>query len=370
MAVLYKNFVMRLHNENASASSWELAVGENIAGTFGVFKLGNVVVPNPPPKTDSEDVPGTNGLYDLSEASGRVYYQRRTITVPLLFIAGKTWTDTLETTLARYNGRVCDFAFSTYDAVAWTYTGRLTVTKNRAENNVVLTFDAEPFATSTTETVINVPTRTNIDANSFGWTLDEVIYGTSVAQNNSAGKFDCAVSQIGAILVYKRTGLTANTAYTLGVKSIIGGEIAFYNNGVENKTKGVVDSNGVLKIRVTVDGSFYTWQTVGSTTASYPSFKCEYLFALAQPDQTFVSSNVIIRPDIERVLPTPAILILDGGVFYINDMNNKFMQPAGAIIPGARADKSAPKTSIIYACIPQTNQAPSLRMRYYEKEAF
>ena len=368
--MIYENFVMRLHSDSATDSTWELAVGANVAGALSGFVLGDVKIQHPMPKTESEDVPGTNGLYDLTESSGRVFYRNREITVPLVFRTDRTWTDTIDITLARYNGRMCDFAFAPYDDVEWIYTGRLSVTVDRFKNSVILTFDAEPFARTTEYTYITVPVSASVDKLAFGWTYDRAVGGSLTATNNSAGVIEISASDIGTVIYYKRTGLTPSDSYTLGVKSIVGGSIAFHNGADDNLTEGVVDSNGVLTIKIVVDGSYYTWQTVNNQVFSYPSFRCEYILAkmVFGESSIMLASNVVIRPEIAN-LTAASVLILDGAVFEIDDTNNQILQPYGAVMPGARCDKSAKMAKSIFVCVPKSTGTPATSIGFYDMEA-
>ena len=372
-----KQMILRLHKDRPNDPEWEYLISKESAGTLKDFEIVAVDIPNPAPKTESEDVPGTNGIYDMTEAGGRVFYQNRTITVKFNFKAGATWTSTIDGALARYNGRLCDFAFDApyigtthvYNP-AWIYTGRLTVERDRPNNRVTFKFDAWPYCVSPTYTVVNVPVATNIDKNAFGWTFNTAMGGSLTATNNAANLFDVSASNVGTVLVYRRSGLTPGDSYTLGVKSIVGGSIAFHSAADgDNLTEGVVDSNGVLEVRITVDGSFYNWQTVDNVVFCYPSFRCEYILAKMAAGSSYVSlpSNVLIRPEIAN-LTAKAFLILDGAVFQIDDTNNIVLQPDGAVMPGVRADKSRKAAKSIFVCVPQTTGTPAMTIGYHEQE--
>lgn len=371
--------ILRLHKDSPLDTEWEFLISKDSAGTLKDFEIVEVDIPNPAPKTEGEDVPGTNGIYDMTEAGGRVFYKNRTITVKFNFKAGASWSSTIDGALARYNGRLCDFAFDApyndnthvYEP-DWIYTGRLTVERDRPNNSVTFTFDAWPYCISPEYTVVNVPVTTNIDKAAFGWTFNNAMGGSLTATNNAANLFDVSASNVGTILVYRRSGLTPGDSYTIGVRSIVGGSIAFHSasNG-DNLTEGVVDSNGVLEVRITVDGSYYTWQTVDNVVFCYPSFRCEYILAklTAGSSSILLPSNVVIRPEIANGT-AKAYLIMDGAVFNIDDTNTRILQPAGAIIPGVRANKNAARTKCIFVCVPQTTGTPAMTLGYYEQEAF
>lgn len=372
-----KQMILRLHKDRPNDPEWEYLISKDSAGTLKDFEIVEVDIPNPAPKTEGEDVPGTNGIYDKTEFGGRVFYQNRTITVKFVFKAGATWTSTIDGALARYNGRLCDFAFDApYNdnthvySPAWIYTGRLTVERDRPNNSVTFKFDAWPYCVSPSYTVKNVPVATNIDKNSFGWTFDRALVGSLTAHNNSANKFEISASDVGSVIIYKRTGLTAGATYTLGVRSIVGGSIAFHSAADgDNLTEGVVDSNGVLEVRITVDGSYYNWQTVDNQVFCYPSFRCEYILAkmVAGSSSVLLASNVCIHPEISN-LTAKAFLILDGAVFQIDDTTNLILQPDGAVMPGVRADKSRRTAKSIFVCVPQTTGTPAMTIGYHEQE--
>lgn len=372
---IYDSFIMRLHRDNP-ASEWGVDEDSRALSVFGV---GDVQIPHPIPKTKNEDVPGANGVYDLTEAGGRVFYQNRTITVPLVLRADRHWTHDIDVALARYNGRLCDFAFNpTFDAQnnryspEWIYTGRLTVTKDRFSNvPVTLTFDAEPFATATDYTILDVPVSQDVERTEFAWAFDTAIYGNLTYYNISGGLFLLSVDNIGTTLFYKRSNLTPGDHYALGIKSIIGGSMAFYGAGnADNLTEGVVDENGTLTVKITIDGSYYTWRTVNDVVSSYPSFRVEFILAkLPTGSSTTLSSNCVIRPEIAN-LTAAAYLIMDGSVFEINDTNNQILKPFGAILPGVRADKSEPTTTSIFVCVPKTTGTPEMTIGFHKQEAF
>lgn len=369
--MIYENFVMRLHRD-AAATDWEISVSANSAGALSSFVLGDVQIPHPTPKASGEDVPGTNGTYDMTEAAGRVFYENRPIVVPLVMRADREWSSTIDSTLAHYNGRLCDFAFAQYDEVEWIYTGRLSITKDRFANApVVLTFDAWPFAREADYTVLDVPVSASLDKDDFGWTFSRAIAGSLTAVNNSAGVFSISASEIGSILEYARSGLTPGDHYTLGIRSIVGGSIAFHSAADgDNLTEGIVDENGVLTVRITVDGSYYDWQTVDNVVFSYPAFRCEYILAkMPTGAYTFLPSNSLVRPEIANA-SAKAILIMDGAVFDIEDTNTRILQPTGAVLPGVRADKSGATAKCIFVCVPKTTGTPEMTIGFYEQEAF
>lgn len=368
---MYDNFCMRPHIDGrvnlADSSSWTLNIG---AGDFESFHIENVVDESPDAKKSSVEIPGTNGTYDLTEAAGRVFFGNKPVTVTICGVTTESemvalWTDTL----SQIHGHMVDFTFDAASSVSWIRTGRVSITMDYKLHRITFEIDARPFAISTTLTTISVPVSEN--ANSSGtFSFDKAIRGTRVYHNDTENTFAVGVSSVDTVLIFKRSGLTPGDVYTLGIKYAVGGNIAFQNwPGGANKTKGIVDENGNLEIRITVDGSYYEWQTVDNVLYSYPAFNCEFLLVKAVSAGIItLPSNVLIHPEIAND-DYPGTLIMDGAVFEITDTNTAILYPPGAILPGIRANREAFTTESVIVCIPETEgQDPNMMVSFHEIE--
>ena len=375
---MYENFCMRMHDKTridlADSNSWTLEIG---AGDFASYHVESVHDEAPDPKKDTVDIPGTNGVYDQTEAAGRVTFGNKKVVCQ---ICGVTTEDEMaalwSATLSLIHGHVVDFTFDAAESVSWIRKGRVSIAMDYKLHRITFTIDTEPFAVSTTATYVNVPVSAN--ANSSGsFAYDRATGGYLTGFNNTQNTFAVTTSDVGTTLIYKRSGLTPGDVYTLGIKYAVGGNIAFQNwPGGANKTKGIVDENGYLEIRITTDGSYYEWQDVNyveeevdNSLFCYPAFKCEFILCKAASAGIIsLPSNVLLHPDVTN-LTYPGTLIMDGAVFDITDTNNAILYPPGAILPGIRANKDAFETESIIVCIPATaGQSPNMMVTYHEEE--
>ena len=371
---MYESFCVRIHDDSrvnlADSASWTLKTG---AGDLVAYKVDTVKDESPAPKTDYVDIPGANGVYDLTEASGRVTFENKTVTVKL---SGATTESAMKTlwsgTLSRIHGHVCDFTFDPASNVTMIRTGRVSVVMDYKNHQITFTFDAEPFGTKTAPTTVTIPLTTN--ANSSGaFSRVEAIGGSETYNGNSESKFYMGVSDVGTVLRYQRSGLTAGDIYTLGVTDIVGGDIAFYNNGTLNKVKGVVDSSGKLELRITIDGSYFEWHTVlidgEYVLKCYPSFICNFILAKITASSALVTipSNTRIYPDISN-LAYLCTIIMDGNVLVVTNATEGIKNCPNAFVPGIRADKTGATSESVFVCIPNQAQSSPITITMHMKE--
>lgn len=366
--MIYESFCMRIHGETAgeTEATWTLKAGD---GALEQFVIGDVSNPMPTPKTAYEDIPGRNVVYDATENSGRVLYNRKTVTVVLQGKASFSSMNDTEDVLRLYNGRVCDFAFSEPGSVEWYHTGRLTVDSNRFRNRITLTFDTEPLMTSTAYTMRTIPVAERMDRMSFGWTVKRVISGAMLTSNamSFAETVVVGVSRPGTIIDYERT-VNPGEMFTLGVFSMIGGDVEFYNvtdRVWHSKTIGVADENGKLIMRVTVDGSYYSWMTItsaGEEVDEYiPAFRLNYRLAklpmtdgeLDESVYIDLPTNVMIYPEIAK-WGIDMQFLLDGAFMRLGDPDGSTADTPEAILPGYRADFSGRTTKSVFIAVPET----------------
>ena len=357
--MIYESFSMRLHpvdDAEIASAKWTLKAGD---GALEHFIIGDVSNPMARPKTAYEDIPGLNGAFDATEQTGRVLYNRKTVVVTLQGEAAFKWMDETEDAFRPYDGRVCDFAFAEPNEVNWFHTGRLTVDSNRFRNRITLTFDTEPLMAKKSPVQINVPVVDRLDRTSFGWTIEQVLHGNAQGTTASgAENIVIGASRVGTVIQFVRT-VNAGEMYTLGIVSKQGGEVVFWNSGNPNKTLGIADSQGKLRIRVTVDGSFYEWMAVGSTTQFLPSCRIEYRLAKLPVDGGELlntvhhefPSNVLLRPSLASHNESTHV-ILDGMVFDLQSDDDSILFTPDAILPGVRADLAGKTVDSIFVAVP------------------
>lgn len=126
--------------------------GHDLGDELGLIVLDGYELPLPEPKTYLVDVPGSDGVIDLTEFAGDIAYQQRSQTFTL---AASGLTDrtaqVLQTQLARLiHGRRKTFALG--QDRGWTYTGRFALgTPSHDSGTTVwtwpLTVTADPYKT-------------------------------------------------------------------------------------------------------------------------------------------------------------------------------------------------------------------------------
>ena len=367
---MYEHFNLRIHDDARiitvyDTTSWTVKVG---AGDLASYKVDTVKDEAPNPKTDSVDIPGTNGIYDITEAAGRVFFENKNVTVTLSGATTESAMKTLWTnTLSFYHGHKCDFTFEDVSSVEWIRTGRVSIVMDYKNHQITFTFDAEPFAVKAASTIVNVPV---VAKNLSSFTYYTAYGGSRLYPDDTANTFHFGVSAVNTEVIYRLSGLTAGDIFTLGIYSVIGGEITFVNlPGGDNKTKGVVSSGGYLDVRITVDGSYFEWQTVNDTLICYPAFRCSFILAKASSSGIItLPTNAMIHPEIAN-LNYPGTLIIDGAVFDITDTNNVVLKPPGAILPGYRAITNTATTDSIVCVIPKTTgQNPTMTLDFHKVE--
>lgn len=108
----------------------------------------------PPPKVETIDIPGGDGVLDLTEAFGDVKYQNRKLSFDFSTIAPKSqFMDVFSRVQNLLHGRRMDIRLS--DDPGWYYTGRVSVNEWKADKAVgtfTVDCDCEPYKYKATET--------------------------------------------------------------------------------------------------------------------------------------------------------------------------------------------------------------------------
>ncbi len=129
--------------------------GESILTRYGAVVASQTLNP-PEPKTYTVDIPGGNGVIDLTEAmTGDVAFERRSQTFKLLFFDGGA--DNLRRMTQAIHGRRLDYELT--DDPGYTYTGRFQLTKSAYEHrggrpvvSATLKVSADPYKSKGTKT--------------------------------------------------------------------------------------------------------------------------------------------------------------------------------------------------------------------------
>lgn len=110
----------------------------------------------PTVKTTTVDIPGSDGVLDLTEAiAGRVCYGNRTLTFTFVTsnsLTGATWAELLDSVSGAIHGRRLDIILD--DDPGWKYTGRVALDSfatSRAKHTIVIKCDCSPYKTSLTD---------------------------------------------------------------------------------------------------------------------------------------------------------------------------------------------------------------------------
>lgn len=110
----------------------------------------------PEVKTTTVEVPGVDGILDLTEAlTGSVCYGNRELSftfIALDALSGMTWAELLTRISAAIHGKKMDIVLD--DDPEWKYTGRVTIDSfetSRAKRTVVIKCDCDPYKTRLTD---------------------------------------------------------------------------------------------------------------------------------------------------------------------------------------------------------------------------
>lgn len=133
--------------------------------TFGTVRsytdLGliqqSVVIEPAIPKTNYVNLPGMNGMKDLTEALGvGVKYEDRKITWTFALYPGADWYAKMSEVSNAINGKACHITLS--DDPTWYYDGRASVTKhtsNRLLKQITVEAICRPYKLKPTETTVS-----------------------------------------------------------------------------------------------------------------------------------------------------------------------------------------------------------------------
>ena len=388
----YDHFCLRLHDANrvnlANPASWELKTQE---GALAAFRVGNIENPTPEPKTMSEDIPGSSGSLDTTDAVGRVFFENKVVTVTL---SGQTDFDGMESVgqlFSRYQGRLVDFTFDSYLAVEWFQTGRMTAEIDRKLHCITMTIDTEPYRHSTATTYIRSMTvldNYERDVNTAAWTSSS-ISGSILYSFDNGTNFGFSCDAPGARILRTKTVTPSSGFLALGVRRIVGGTVEFRN--IDDDANEITYSKTIARVtnyggtnhidmRITVDGSYYEWHTVNGVERYLPTVKCSYVLSdflpvdgngeLASAVTAELQTNIAIRPEFSNT-GAAAVLIVDGVAVDFDSTNGTGLIMPRLLLPGDHADLSGATTKSIMVALPKlSGDTPVPLMAFYPAEVF
>lgn len=119
--------------------------------------LNAKTIGTPPPKVEEIDIPGGDGVLDLTEAFGETKYKNRKLSFEFSTIAPKSqFMDVFSRVQNLLHGRRMDIRLS--DDPAWYYTGRVSVNEWKADKAVgrfTVDCDCEPYKYKAAETTFS-----------------------------------------------------------------------------------------------------------------------------------------------------------------------------------------------------------------------
>ena len=154
--------------------------------------LATKTIGTPSPKTETIDIPGGDGVLDLTEFFGETKYNNRTLTFEFSTMVPKSEFMTVFSAVqnALHGKRM---AITLDEDPDWYYTGRISVSEWKAEKNIgklTIDCDCEPYKKQTSPTVITraiAGTETIILPNSRKRTVPEVVISSGTGLNIAFG---------------------------------------------------------------------------------------------------------------------------------------------------------------------------------------
>lgn len=118
--------------------------------------LSQKTIGTPSPKTEAVDIPGGDGVLDLTEFFGEVKYNNRTLSFVFSVMVPKSQFMAVFTRVQNLlHGRKMTITLD--DDLDWYYTGRITVSEWKADRNIgtlTIACDCEPYKYKPEKTVV------------------------------------------------------------------------------------------------------------------------------------------------------------------------------------------------------------------------
>lgn len=401
--MIYEHFCMRLHEDLSNKvipvgsdvqKPWTLRIGD---GALKSFIVGSVSNPIPAIKENKIDVPGTSGELDVYGTDDHVDFQNKPVTIVLSGEASFAGMEEIEDLFSQYQGRVIDFTFDYFLQVEKYQVGRMTAAFDRKRNRVTLNIDTEPYRYSTSIFHKQITHRTNYEArnNSTAWMLD--ISANPQYANDNVGNFAYSFNtpQAYPIIRYKPVGAQPNSKMLFGIISVVGGKVWFTDdNGNESQTFATVctthqfaDAEGELRMKFTVDGSYYEWVTTTDGRRYLPTIRCQYILSnyvnidsdgeiiddLNANTATTITlpSNIAIYPQFYSNIE--CWLIADGVAFKYDSVNDAgFLKPPRIVLPRTTAPRDGTMSKSVFCTVElgSTDYGAAAHLRFVPAEVF
>jgi len=121
--------------------------------------LSQKTIGTPSPKTETIDIPGGDGVLDLTEVFGEVKYNNRNLSFEFSSIVPQSdFMDQFSHIQDALHGQKMRIVLD--DDPEWYYTGRISVSEWKADKNIgklTIDCDCEPYKTKLSETVVTAP---------------------------------------------------------------------------------------------------------------------------------------------------------------------------------------------------------------------
>lgn len=392
--MIYEHFNMRLHAseyEQQEPSSWVIRTGE---GILDAFSVGSILNPKPGVKTNKLDIQGTSGAVDMTEDSGRVYFENKIVTVILQGRADFYGMEDVESFFAAYQGRLVDFTTDDYLSVQKFQVGRISVEINRKQNRITLTLDTEPYRY--TEEVFEKPlpllTNYETENNNRAWRLAGGSGGgLPLVTDDQLTSFTYCFNTPGHEAYREKYVGASSGFFALGILEVVGGEICFCTGelGTGRRSKSVaevipletpVDGNsGKISMAIYCDGSYYEWKTIDGVRRYLPTVRCSYILSNYLPVDSdgnitdavsdVFDANTAIRPYVYNT--SAETYVITDGVATKTTYRQGYKKEPKVMLPNIYADMSGETTKSIFVTVKPTSTSVSVSaLRYRKAEVF
>ena len=365
-------------------ASWTMERGIGVLERVAITKIKN---PAPAVKDSSADVPVMNGKLDLTESMGAPRYKNKTVEITIQTLPDwREWFGEMRDAFTALQGRMVDFAFDTPNDVEGYYTGRLAVDSEDEETGeLTLKIDTQPFMKNVNLRRCQIPAATDLDRSTNGWS---VLVKSSTAKITLQNGWMVAFGKPGDQIQLERSA-SSDKRYALAVSDLRGGSYQFVNG---SRTLGEPNSFGTLILELTIDGSFYDWDTENGTQVYKPCLYLDYILTELTLDSdgnpigadgtysddprydphcaVVLPSNVRIRPQLYNFGEGSAVILLDGTWVEVENYSayRDVTQYPEAVLPGIRADRSGETVTCILSAIGSSAyDTPEAEIRFREE---
>lgn len=315
--------------------------------------LSQKTIGTPKAKTESIDIPGADGVLDLTEFFGEVKYNNRKLSFEFSTLVPQSqFMDLFSIVQNALHGKKMDI---TLDAdPEWYYTGRISVSEWKADKNIgklTIDCDCEPFKHRTKSQTVNLAGRNliNLDAGvattEGAWTKTET--GYSFARGETTGGSFVYWS----IPVEKGKTYIFSADYTLTTRLLYVYKDRLYGEQVTKENNGnpcifTADESGLYVfglycVSAAVDGVFSNVMLrEGDTLGTYESYDATEKTVKATFRNTrksavakaYVSGSLTVESDSVFITLTEGENTMDSFPFYEGDTTLTFKGHGVAVV--------------------------------------